>query len=343
MAVLQPWWRRRLWTQSLECTHLCTLLGKFRCEEQFGSAFFRFVLGPRVAAFLKPPFPDFAVAGATLECGATGPRGYVRFYDPSTVEFVHAVALPSQVKSVAYSPCGTRLAVVDTSCVVRLIEVDTFKMQELRLESRGSLGCVAVAFAPSGRYLVVALHNGAICSLDPVNLAEGGRVHVAHGIDFLAFSPSGDCLAVACFELKSSSELHFFEPNSLTELRSTNFLGSCAFVAYHPTGKSLAVGSHPDFKEYMIQLMDVVSLSVLRTLKIRVRDPRVCFGFSPDGRQLMVAHFSVEWWVDCYDSDTLEFLHFLDLCSSVRCFAFASASVNKQLCDLAGGDPEDVA
>jgi hypothetical protein len=93
----------------------------------------------------------------------------------------------------------------------------------------------------------------------------------------------------------------------------------------------------------MIQLMDVVSLSVLRTLKIRVRDPRVCFGFSPDGRQLMVAHFSVEWWVDCYDSDTLEFLHFLDLCSSVRCFAFAPTSVNKQLCDLAGGDPEDVA
>ena len=126
-----------------------------------------------------------------------------------------------------------------------------------------------------------------------MTLAERGRA-VAEpqsvcdrgGVASLAFRLSEDVLADGCF----GSGLHFFEPNSLKELRSTRLDGGGAVVAYHPSGKRLAValcGYHTS----KVQLIDAITLSVLREVKVGpFMHKSACIGFSPDGGQLMVAN-----------------------------------------------------
>ena len=228
------------------------------------------------------------------------------------------------VNNVAYSPCSKRLAIGDWEGVVHLLEIDT-----LNLHNRKVGASARVAFEPSGRSLAVGVYNGVILSLDPVTLAERGRAvaepqSVCDGgcVASLAFSPSEDVLAVGCF----GSGLHFFEPNSLKELRSTRLDGGGAVVAYHPSGKRLAValcGYHTS----KVQLIDAITLSVLREVKVGpFMHKSACIGFSPDGGQLMVANHDYTRSLGVYDSGTLQFLYVLSVGSCVRGFAFASAS-----------------
>eukprot|EP00404_Azadinium_spinosum_P025085 CAMPEP_0180589932 /NCGR_PEP_ID=MMETSP1037_2-20121125/18409_1 /TAXON_ID=632150 /ORGANISM="Azadinium spinosum, Strain 3D9" /LENGTH=598 /DNA_ID=CAMNT_0022608135 /DNA_START=38 /DNA_END=1834 /DNA_ORIENTATION=+ len=326
MSGVKPWWRRREWTQSLECKHLCMLLcNRFR-EQQLGCPCFPSALGARVADFLEPPLPNLAVC-CSYDVGL-----FVKFYNSDKFEFIREIVLPEAgpaVSGVAYSPCGTRLATGDERGVVRLLEIDTLKMkQESIVGDAVRPGPVCLAFAPSGGFLAVGIAtSGSIFILSPETLAVL-RMVLLDGSppSFVAFSPSGDSLAVVSLQPK----LDFFEPNTLTGLRSVSLRGHGTCVAYHPAGKSLAVifDDGPDAYEIeiFIQLLDASTVSVLHEVEL----PRPCYRcgwtyylmYTPEGGQLMVDH-CMQGRFRVYDSGTLDFLHDVDL--GLRCHASAFA------------------
>jgi len=319
--------------RNLECSHLCMFLGKLRREHRLGMT----AIGARVADFLEPLVADLAVGGGD---GGDDPHGFVRFYDSKTAELVHEIALPDAVFSVAYSPCSTRLAIGDVwGGVVRLLEMDTLTtMQEHRLgwESDKFFANLRVAFAPGGGLLGVVCVSGHIWILDPETLEVHRTADVDECVSSLAFSPSGDTLALGGFE----GTLRFFEPGALTELRSVRLHGGDGdisvwrSVAFHPVGQCLAFGTSGRDGSFL-QLLDTSTMSVLHEVEVgrndsqysfaKYPDPYIYIMYSPEGGQLMVS-CSRDAPVRIYDSGTLQLLNEIDYGALVFCFACAPAS-----------------
>lgn len=103
---------------------------------------------------------------------------------------------PSTIRSLAFSPDGSRLAAAADDATIRILEAGSgARLNTLRGHSRR---VESVAFLPDGKKLVSASDDGTVCVWD---LAAAGEAQPADppalwagAVDF-AFSPAGDCLA----------------------------------------------------------------------------------------------------------------------------------------------------
>ncbi len=111
------------------------LLTGLRRKQSSGAASLCSVIAAKVATFLKPPQRDLAISGdSDWTPMADGVDfGFVRLCDSETFVLACEVTLPALVCSVAYAPCGTRLAVGDVDGFVRLLTMDTLQMQKTML------------------------------------------------------------------------------------------------------------------------------------------------------------------------------------------------------------------
>jgi WD40 repeat protein len=223
--------------------------------------------------------------GSTVNCIAVSPDGKIlasggggnghktlALWDLTTGEELFTLAGAAySILSVAFSPDGKVLAsgsdrsgrfglapgarpapVEPGGCTVRLWDVTTGK--ELRALDGHTNGVRGLAFAPDGKRLASASHDGTIRQWDPVS---GGQL--------------------LKLDLPVGPPIHPAGPRG-----STADQGGVLSVAFSPDSKILATGGH----DSMIRLLDAATGAEYCALPGHERDVETV-AFSPDGRNLV--------------------------------------------------------
>jgi WD40 repeat protein/basic membrane lipoprotein Med (substrate-binding protein (PBP1-ABC) superfamily)/transcriptional regulator with XRE-family HTH domain len=203
---------------------------------------------------------------------ATGSDDYkVKAWDVSTLASTSAtparvvltLELPAEVKSLAFSPNGKRLAIGVNNGTAK---VRDFVTGEELLTLRGHTDAVvSVAFSPSGKSLATASLDGTVKVWD----ANTGReIFTLSGhnnaVTSVAFSPNGKRIATASrdgtaklWDAETGQEL-------LTFFGDGSGLNS---IAFSPDGERLATGGDAGVREYLLDMNDLVALARTRVTR----------------------------------------------------------------------------
>jgi WD40 repeat protein/serine/threonine protein kinase len=200
---------------------------------------------------------------------------------------------PDEVRRVAFSPDGTRLAAVGFDPIVRVWDTTTGQLlQSLKGHSDWVRG---VAFSPDGKRLASS-ERGRDPTVKIWDLQGGQEIVTLKGhsgpVHDVAFSPDGKRLASGAF---ASGKVKIWDVLSGQELHTLEGQGA---VAFSPDGKRLASGS----EDKTVKVWDVQSGQELHTLEGHPAEPLWSVAFSPDGTFLLSG--SIDGTVKVWDTAT---------------------------------------
>ena len=208
--------------------------------------------------------------------------GIVHLLEPATGAETRALESGRRgpIKSLAFSPDGTRLAAASWDRAVLVWDVARGEMRHT-LEGHGD-AVTAVAFSPDGRLLASASHDLTARVWDA---ATGRQLHTLAGhtsrLFGVAFHPHGSALATA----SNDGTVRLWDPRTGRALRTLRGHTSGVHgVAFSPGGRFLASAGH----DWTVKLWDSASGEELRTLRGHF-DRVQQVAFSPDGRHLASA------------------------------------------------------
>lgn len=186
----------------------------------------------------------------------------------------------SLVRTLAFSPDGTRLAVGLGDRSIHLVPL-TGDAEPDRLQGHEE-AVSALRFAPDGLTLRSASWDGTVRAWGLTPEARADVVRELEGHDGLVlsavFSPSGDTLASG----GRDGFLRLFDPGSAMPLASVRAHGSSVSgVAYSPDGRLIATSGY----DRAVRLWDAATLAPVRTLEGHDRAVWTV-AFAPDGRTL---------------------------------------------------------
>jgi WD40 repeat protein len=206
----------------------------------------------------------------------------VRAYDAASgKELFPLQAHIGQVRSVAFSPDGKRLASVSNDPGIRLWDVATGKAERVLPNEQGFW---SVAFSPDGKRIAAGEQDGAVVLYDATT---GEKLRTLPGprseVRAVAFSPDGSLVAgtttlgiVHVWEAATGRLRHV--------LPGRRGPGAWSWsLAFSADGKTLATG----WREGDVILFDVATGWEVADLRVGVGDVR-WLGFHPDGRSLGV-------------------------------------------------------
>ncbi|WAZ26918.1 NB-ARC domain-containing protein [Streptomyces cinnabarinus] len=184
------------------------------------------------------------------------------------------------VRTVAFSPDGSRLATGSDDCTVRIW--DPAAGETVHALTGHADWVFAVAFSPDGSRLATASGDRTARIWDPTT-GETVRVLTGHRGPVLAaaFSPDGSVLATG----SDDGRARIWDATTAGMLhRLTGHSGPVNSVAFSPDGTLLATGSG----DGTVRIWDAATYTVLTTLTIHTMRVNVV-AFSPDGALLATA------------------------------------------------------
>jgi WD40 repeat protein len=209
------------------------------------------------ARVLEPPGSKgsalaFAPDGRVLACGHFD-GGRLTLWDAHTGRGLRQLSpappggrglLIEPLKHLAFSPDGTRLAVLAHDGTVRVWDLTSGEGRLLPCRDYPNPGPRALAFAPDGLTLAV---SGCPEELRLWDVTTGRRLAVTREADmgacFAAVSPDGNLVATAC----GTPDLHLWDAHTGRRLRTVaprGFAGG-RFVTFSPDGTTLAATGGP--------------------------------------------------------------------------------------------------
>lgn len=200
----------------------------------------------------------------------------VRVWELATGACAATLHAPWDVKSVAWSPDGTRIAFGSIDGTIRFAETGTWTEAGL-LSERGGVA-LDLAFDPSGRILAAALGSGIVTvwNLDRQVTIATLRGHTGP-VGWVAFSPDGSVLASA-----SEKEVKLWAASTWEEVGMLA-RGVSGPLAFHPERRLLALATGAGKAEVWsletFERLAVVGLGGVRSV-----------AFSPDGLFLVTGH-----------------------------------------------------
>lgn len=210
----------------------------------------------------------------------------------------------SNVRCVAFSPDGARLAVASGRTPKKIGEVKIWNMDtgrdELTLDFAVQVNCVR--FSPDGRRIATA--DADTLALWDARTGQELLTYRDHngGLEGVAFSPDGHRLATVggLIAVHPDREINILDAETGQVIRSLRgHVGGLRSVAFSPDGRRLASCG----LDQTVKLWDTASWKEVLTLRGHV-DNVYFVAFSADGRQLASA--SVDKTVRIWDATPLE-------------------------------------
>ncbi|HUG94069.1 MAG TPA: WD40 repeat domain-containing protein, partial [Planctomycetaceae bacterium] len=198
-------------------------------------------------------------------------------------------AVEEHVRSLAFSPDGTRLAVGhgrwDTSGTVRVWDLTTNREIKSWTLVRG---VASVVISPDGQWLAYCAWDNRLRILDLATLEPRHDAHIGPRIARLAFSPDSRQLAYA----SEDGVLKTLDPATGKELRSFgNELHRLQWVAFSGDGQRLAVGGgsfeNPSFGR--VTVFNAATGEQISTIGNDLKRPVMSLAWSPDGTALLTS------------------------------------------------------
>ncbi len=243
---------------------------------------------PRPPATPRDPRPA-APAAAVALVAAVGAGGAVRLWDAAACREVAAFgAHDGDVRAVAFSPDGRRLATAGDDGTVRLWDPATGRPDAARFRHSGPVA--ALAFAPDGRTLAASSRAEGVTLWDLVGGPPRALAGHRSGSACLAFSPDGLVLASGGFD----EQLCVWEvATGRLGMATRGHAKLVAAVAFAPGGRVLATGGG----DHAVRLWDLATRKPLRDFA-RHGNAVGALAFTPDGRHLASASWdtTVRLW-----------------------------------------------
>jgi len=263
---------------------------------------------PASGADLEPPHvgPDHPVLllpdGQVVDMSRSATRGAHHVEVVDTLSGETLTKLPLEPDEFAKALCpDRRLIAVTSPGKLKIWNLDSSapRLQWTLNTEDGSPDSTAVAFSPNGELVAwgAGLQPGRVLLWNVSVGKEVARVDgLRHGVGALAFSPSGDSLAIALGSAQprppglSAGATQSFEvvlwdvPARETFATLQGHTGAVRSVAFSPDGKTLATGSD-DFTTRLWEPRFGIQLARLEL----PHDARFAVSFSPDSRALATA------------------------------------------------------
>jgi WD40 repeat protein len=236
---------------------------------------------------------------------------------------------PFVIRSVAFSPDGKRLA-SGVSKRITLWDTETWKCARTLEEPHGAS---SVCFSPDGKYLV----SDTCWGDDTIRLFDsqtGSCLGTLQGGEYCVFSPNGQYLAVL-----QRYAIHLWDTltwEQLWTIEAHKAVDDFSPIAFSPDGKRLASGG----VDNILRLWDVEAGECLLSVELNLRS-LTSLAFSPDGRYLLLGHYSDPSVLLLLDSETGQPLKSIALpqWSSVRSVAFSPDGRFFAVCGREGNKP----
>ncbi|WP_327396308.1 nSTAND1 domain-containing NTPase [Streptomyces phaeochromogenes] len=181
-----------------------------------------------------------------------GEKGAVRIWHLSTGALHTAHTSPGEsVRSVAFAPDGSTLAVVDIETggdQVTLLDTTTGRTQRTIKPSRPST--LSLAFSPNGHTLATASSSGVVNTWDRRTGRLQDSFSASGEVASLAFSPDGRTLAAGSVRGVQLWDL------ATSQTRITLPTGKLAPVAFSPDGRTLATSTSSSVGLWNVDLPD---------------------------------------------------------------------------------------
>jgi WD40 repeat protein/serine/threonine protein kinase len=209
-------------------------------------------------------------------------RHMVQLWDLAARRVVASLAFPAQVfpHGVAFSPDGSRLAVVGSTGTVQIWDIQAQRELELDRAAKPTRPVTCVAFSPDGRTLASAGWDGTVQLWDvAARRVRASLLGHSSFINSLSFSPDGKTLASA----SSDTTVRFLDTATGqpvdTPLRGLRT--SLNAVSFSPDGKTLATGG----EDGTIRIWDAATKDALALLRGHA-GPVTAVAFASGGQSL---------------------------------------------------------
>ncbi|KAI1133317.1 hypothetical protein F5Y10DRAFT_260197 [Nemania abortiva] len=249
----------------------------------------------------------------------------IKIWNADTGELMKKISSEDFVRSLAFSPCGSRLAAAVGSCI-EVLEVESGQVRMRRkLREHGSI-VDAISFAPSGEFLASSSHDGVIrfwydesdefTQTDMINQEP----QLGQEVNSLATTEDGSFIA-SC----TSGTIQLWDGNTGQPLKKS------MLKAYDTTVRSLTLSPDNQTLAFIsnktVNLYEITGGRLLRQL-FRHDDGICSTVFAPDGRSIGLRSDDREILVwDLHDEDNAEPQVLEHHGRRVTCLAFSSDGV----------------